>query len=629
MAIEMNMIWIILCGFLIFFMQAGFTCLEVGFVHTKNVIFVAIENLLTFMITTICFCIVGFPVMFGESFYGFFGTSLWGLRDVVSLNDLGYSLVFIELMFATVAVTIFAGAMSERTKIVPLLIMAVISSTIIYPVFGHWVWGGSLLNQETWLSSLGFMDFAGASVVHITAGFTALAGITVVGSRKNTKNSKTNIPFASIGVLILWFGWMGFNGSGNFEFTDLTPLAILNTNIAAATGMLGALSINFITKSNNGYLVSLFNGVLGGLVAITACAYYCTPLAAMLLGFVTGIIVDLSTYVLRKLNLDDAINAIPVHLFGGICGCVLLPFFIREEFLLTSDRMTQFGVQLIGVIVNFMWVYGLSFVVFKLINKIYPMRVTFEEEEKGLNIVEFDDYYSWETYTERLGFEEKINEKNILLRKQARLLVVTEEQEKAKLARDLHDGVGQTLASLKLVLQLFKKNTAVNDCKNQSLAVENACELVDTSIDEMRNVLQNLKPQELEKNGLEGGINRIINVLNEYHSGECTLEINDEIPKFDDVTNLNIYRVLQEVSTNILKHSDSNLVKMVLKKSTDNKMYIFCIEDDGKGFDMQREKQGIGLSSMADRMKMLGGKFNIKSSINKGTVITMEVPLNE
>ncbi len=293
MELSLDIIWLVICGCFVFFMQAGLTCLEVGFIQSKNIIFVSIENLLTFMITTICYCLVGFPLMFGESFYGIVGTSLWGLKDIHTLNDLGLAFVFIELMFAAVAVTIFAGSMSERTKIIPLQIAAFVGSILIYPVYGHWVWGGNFLNQSTWLQDLGFIDCAGASVVHVTAGFIALAGIRVIGKRNKATSGRSNIPIATLGVFILWFGWMGFNGGSTFRFSEEVGIAVLNTNLSAATGMAGALMLNFVMKRNGGYLVSLFNGVLGGLVAITAAAFYCTPLSAMAIGFITGIIVDL------------------------------------------------------------------------------------------------------------------------------------------------------------------------------------------------------------------------------------------------------------------------------------------------------------------------------------------------
>lgn len=629
MELSLDIIWIVICGCFVFFMQAGLTCLEVGFIQSKNIIFVSIENLLTFMVTTICFCLVGFPLMFGKSFHGIIGISLWGLKGITSQNNLGFAFVFIELMFAAVAVTIFAGAMSERTKIVPLQIAAFVSSILIYPILGHWVWGGNFLNQSPWLQKLGFIDCAGASVVHVTAGFIALAGITVVGGRKKATSGRSNIPIATLGVFILWFGWMGFNGGSTFRFSEEVGIAVLNTNLSAAAGMAGALILNFLMKKNGGYLVSLFNGVLGGLVAITAGAFYCTPVAAIEIGFITGIIVDSSRYLLERWQLDDAVNAIPAHLVGGIAGCLLLPFFIEEQYLNLPDRISQFGVQVIGILANFIWVFGLSYILFIIIDKTIGLRVTTEEEEKGLNIVEFEDYYSWEKYIEISGFEAEIKEKNNLLRKQARLLVVTEEQERKKLARDLHDGVGQSLAALKLMVGLAKKQVEDKNDEKLSTNMEKTLHLAETSLMEMREVLNNLSPKILETKGLTEGIKALTQKVNELEKMSCKLLIEDELPSVDDAIALNIYRVLQEALTNVIKHAKAQNVLITISYDEVKKVYVFKVADDGIGFHINKNELGLGILSMSDRVKMLGGNFQVTSRLEGGTTVIMEVPVND
>ncbi|MBN7772149.1 histidine kinase [Clostridium aminobutyricum] len=629
MQLSLDIIWVTICACFVFFMQAGFTCLEVGFIQSKNVIFVAIENLLTFMITTICFSMIGFPLMFGKSFHELIGTSLWDLKNVDIINPLGFAFVFLQIMFAAVAVTIFAGAMSERTKIIPLQIAAIVSSILIYPVFGHWVWGGNFLDQTTWLQKLGFIDCAGASVVHMTSGFIALAGIKVVGKRKKTIAGRYNIPFATLGVFILWFGWMGFNGASFFAFSDKVGLAILNTNLSASAGMAGALALNFFVKRKGGYLISLFNGVLGGLVAITACSYYCTPISAIALGFVSGVIVDASSDLLDKWQLDDAVNAVPVHLFGGIAGCLLLPFFIQPQYLNADSRMEQFGIQFVGILANFGWVFGISYLMFILLNKMMGLRVTPEEERKGLNIVEFDDYYSWEKYVEISGFEAEIKEKNDLLRKQARLLVTTEEQEKKKLARDLHDGVGQSLAALKLILGLTKRQMEVQGEEKLVKNTEKASQLAEDSIREMRGILNNLKPKALEENDLLGAIQELTESINSLEKIHCKLNVEDPLPHFDETVALNIYRVLQEAVTNVIKHSKANRLILTAFLNKESDFYIFKVEDDGIGFPINEKEFGVGMMSMGDRVKMLGGYFHVLSEIGKGTTVVMEVPVDD
>jgi len=626
-------LWIIICACFVFFMQAGFICYEVGFVQSKNVISVAIENLLTFMITTIGFCLVGFPLMFGETYRGLIGNSFWHFEGISEASPLGYAFVFFELMFAATAVTIFAGSMSERTKLFPLQIAAIISAVVIFPIYGHWVWGGIFLKQDTWLSYLGFIDFAGATVVHTTAGFIALAGLIVVGKRNKPKSGRSNIPFAALGVFILWFAWFGFNGGSILAFNDKVGLILFNTNLAAASGMLGALAMNLLLSRNGGYLISIFNGVLGGLVAITAASYYLEPLAALMIGLLSGMIVDLSSYLLDKTGIDDAVGAVPIHLFGGMAGTLLLPFFMSEELLHTGDRFSQFLVQLLGLFVNFCWAFGVAFIMFKIIDRTFGLRVTVEEEEKGLNIVEFSDIYSWEKYMEISGYEREINDKNDLLRKQARLLTVTEEQEKAKLARDLHDGVGQSLAALKLILGITKKNLEGSkthpDQEKLIQSTDKAVTLAENSINEIRNVLNNLKPEPLTENGLTSGLTAMAEGINQTGTLNCALQIKRPMPHFDETVTLNIYRVMQEAITNVVKHANAKKVDIIAGESRDDRIYDFQVVDDGIGFSTEKEGCGVGIPSMADRVKMLGGTFYIDTAEGKGTKIVVEVPITD
>lgn len=630
---EIDTLWIILCACFIFFMQAGFICYEVGFVQSKNVISVAIENLLTFMTTTIGFCLVGFPLMFGRTWKGLIGGSFWNFLGLTDASPIGFAFMFFELMFAATSVTIFAGSMSERTKLFPLQIAAIVSAMLIFPVYGHWVWGGFLIKQGTWLSSMGFIDFAGATVVHTTAGFIALAGLLVVGKRNKPKRGRSNIPFAVLGVFILWFAWFGFNGGSLLAFSDNVGLILINTNLAAASGMLGALVMNLLLSRNGGYLISIFNGVLGGLVAITAASYYLEPLSALAIGLLSGMMVDFASFLLDKTGIDDTVGAVPIHLFGGMAGTLLLPFFMKSELLHTGDRLSQFLVQLFGLFVNFCWAFGVAFFMFKIIDMTLGLRVTAEEEEKGLNIVEFSDIYSWEKYMEINSYEEEIKDKNDLLRKQTRLLAVTEEQEKMKLARDLHDGVGQSLAALKLILGITKKKLEVSENRyDQEKLLQNtdkAMTLAENSISEIRNVLNNLKPEPLKENGLTSGLSAIADGINQTENLVCLLHIINPIPHFDETVNLNIYRIIQEAVTNIVKHANAGKVEIIAGESGGTKYYDFHIRDDGVGFMVGEGQYGVGIPSMEDRVKMLGGSFSIESTKGEGTKIVVEVPISD
>jgi len=593
-------IWILICGALVFFMQAGFTCYEAGFVQSKNVISVSIENLLTFMITVALFIFAGYPLMFGESIF--------------NMPQDHYAYLFLHIMFAAVAVTIFAGAMSERSKLSALLTASIFAAGFIYPVYGRFVWGDMFGGSGAWLHNIGYMDYAGASVVHTTAGFITLAGLIIVGSRVETKSGKSNIPLATLGVFILWFGWLGFNGGNQQVTMDKMGLIFLNTTLAATFGMMGALITNLLIKRKGRYLISIFNGVLAGLVAITAMSGWCLPWAALIIGFIAGVCADLSTLLLDKYNIDDVVNAIPAHLVGGLCGILLLPFFIQSRYLLRGSRIEQFGAQVLGIAVNFGWAFGLSLLMFYVIKKTMGIRVGRDEENKGLNIVEFNDLYSWESYMEISSYESQINEKNRLLMKQSKLLSKTEAQEKENLARSLHDGLGQSLAALKLLLQM-----------NDSEISRQALELTETSIAEMRNVLNDLRPAWLEE-GLEKALAYMTESLDGLNDFSCKIDIEDSLPPFDETMSLNIYRLIQEALTNVVKHSKATEATVTCKMANDK--CTFVITDNGIGVDPKNTDYGIGINSMTDRARMIGGDLHIATSPGDGTTIEIEVPVN-
>jgi len=344
-------------------------------------------------------------------------------------------------------------------------------------------------------------------------------------------------------------------------------------------------------------------------------------------------LVDLSKYLLDKFKIDDAVGAIPIHLFGGIAGTLLIPFFMKAEFLHTANRLSQFFVQFLGLIVNFCWAFGIAFLMFKIIDKSVGLRVTAEEEEQGLNIAEFSDIYSWEKYMEISGYETEIKQKNDLLRKQTRLLTVTEEQEKKKLARDLHDGVGQSLAALKIILGLTNKQLAtgvtVVNPENLLKNTKKAAELAENSIDEIRNVLNNLKPEQLKMNGLTGGLEAMTKDLNEMGHLTCSLEMMKPIPYFDEMITLNIYRIIQEALTNVVKHSKAHRIIISTGTMNNYDFYDFQIWDDGVGFDTKNREYGVGIPSMNDRVKMLGGRFQVISEQGRGTKVIVEVPISE
>lgn len=635
---EIDHLWIVICACFVFFMQAGFICYEVGFVRPKNVVSVAIENIIAFVIATLAFCVVGFSFMFGQTQGGLIGGSNWLLQNLK--GDYDYIFVLYELMFAGTAVTIFSGSMSERTKLKALVIAAIVTGAVIYPVFGHWVWGGNYTPQKTFLGSLGFMDFAGATVVHSTAGWVALAGTIVLGPRKGRwdengkpkRMGRSNIPFAALGTFILWFSWFGFNGGNLFAFSDKVGPILLNTNIAAATGIVGATIATRILARDQSFMEAVFNGALGGLVAITASSDILSLWQAALVGLIAGGATVLGSLLLLKLKIDDAVNAIPIHGIGGACGAILCAVFASPDKLLLPTRLGQILVQLLGVGVNFVWAFGIGLVMFILIDKTIGLRVSGEEEEKGLNVVEFSDISSWLEHLKEEHYEQltqdlysTIQKQNIDLQRQRDLLVASQERERQQIARDLHDGVGQSLVALKINLGLLPLQPAGEALKKHT---GKTIRMVDEAIAEIRNVICNLEPSALKKEGLSSSIKSLCGKLEQISGIHFHCTITDSMPAWSETEELNIYRIVQECLTNIIKHSGATEADINMLTLSENRFLISVI-DNGRGFSLQTVDSGFGLTSIRERSAILNAKIAIDSVEGGGTRVILEVPYEQ
>lgn len=398
-------VWVAVCGSLVFFMQPGFQMVESGLTREKNSINVAIKNLTDIGISLFVYWLFGFAIMFGHSKGGFIGTThfLPGGFNNVSFDLCNF--LFFEAMFCSTSATIVSGAVAERMKYSSYIISTFIISALIYPVFGHWAWNGiqpSFISDSAgWLNKIGFVDFAGSTVVHSVGGYVALAGVIILGARKGrfvqdyqtgkTKSREIqgcNIPMTVAGVFILWFGWLGFNGGSDLAFTDRIPQVLMNTCISAATGMLSSLFVGwaFSGLPNVNFVI---NGTLAGLVSITAGCHCVTPGAAALIGIIGGIVMLLASKLLEKLKLDDAVGAIPVHLAAGIWGTLAVGIFGQPEQLGTNPILgSQLLAQVIGIAACGIWSFGIAFTLLFILNKIKPLRVASEDEDKGLNIVE-------------------------------------------------------------------------------------------------------------------------------------------------------------------------------------------------------------------------------------------------
>lgn len=390
---HMDILWILLGAMLVFVMQAGFLCLESGLVRSKNSINVATKNITDFIISSALFWIVGFAIMFGDSYAGVIGTSGFFFGD--NASSLHISIFLFQMMFCGTAATLVSGAVAERMSYLGYIITTITISLLIYPVVGHWVWAGVVSGTASgWLEQSGFIDFAGSTVVHSVGGWVALAAILVIGprigrfERGNTHIPGSNIPMAMLGALLIWFGWFGFNGGSTLAWSDAVPGILLNTCLAAFWGGISAIVIKYLT---DGYIdvSQIINGVLGGLVAVTANCHAVSPAEAAIIGGIAGAIVAFGNRLLEYRKIDDAIGVIPVHLFAGIWGTLAVALFADPVIIGTGlTSLQQLKVQLTGIVTIGLYSFTSAYIIFRLVNKVYRLRVPADDELSGLNVSE-------------------------------------------------------------------------------------------------------------------------------------------------------------------------------------------------------------------------------------------------
>jgi Amt family ammonium transporter len=391
---NLNTVWIIIAGAMVFFMQAGFCLLELGLTRAKNAINICMKNSLDFCVGTLCFFFVGFGLMFGNSLEGVIGTGPFWLSEVPSSNQL-WAFWFFQLVFCGTAATIISGAMAERTKFIGYLLYTAVMTALIYPIIGHWAWGSfgqgfGFGSGEGWLQAKGFVDFAGSGVVHSVGGAAALAGIIIVGPRigrfrpDGTANlmSGHNLPMAALGTFILWFGWYGFNPGSTLVGDGSIARIAVNTTLAPAAGAIMGMMAMWLHQGRPDLPMTL-NGALGGLVGITANCHCVTPFSAVIIGLVAGIIATFGCLFLERLKLDDAVGAVPVHLFCGIWGVLAVALFNEEGF--SPEKL---GVQALGAGSIFGAAFLSALIMFFLIDKIFGLRAGENEQDLGLDFTE-------------------------------------------------------------------------------------------------------------------------------------------------------------------------------------------------------------------------------------------------
>ena len=385
-----DQLWILLCSGLVFLMQAGFMCLESGLTRAKNSINVAVKNIADFGISVALFWAFGFGIMFGLSQAGWIGSSnFFPSAEAEQSSTIAFFIY--QAMFCGTATTIISGAVAERLKFSAYIIIAILVSGIIYPVLGHWAW-----NDNGWLRQLGFIDFAGSTVVHSVGAWVSLAALILIGARQGrfsaskqvNKIQGTNLPFAVLGALLLWVGWLGFNGGSTLALNEQVPGIILNTIISGVAGMLTA---TFWSQWHHGRIEveELINGSIAGLVAITACCdSVATPLA-VIIGATGAIAAQLVSQTLQNRGIDDAVDAVAVHGGAGLWGTLCVALFGQLDLIDTGlTRINQLGIQLLGISVIGCCAFGLTWILLKSLNFFFELRVSLEAEQLGLNVSE-------------------------------------------------------------------------------------------------------------------------------------------------------------------------------------------------------------------------------------------------
>lgn len=389
--IYLNTIWVILAAAMVLLMEGGFSLLEAGFVRTKNAVNVTMKIFVDLTIGALTFWGVGFGLMFGKDAFGIIGTTLIGTPEKIALSFELPSTAFVlfQMGFAVACISIISGAVAERMNFKAYILTAALICMIIYPISGHWIW-----SRDGWLARLGMKDFAGSAVIHALGGFAALAMAKLLGPRKGRFNSDgsvnvfapSNIPLASAGAFILWFGWFAFNAGSTLDASNGSLASIaMNTMLAGACGGTTALIITMI-KFGKADPSMTINGILAGLVAITAGCAFVSHWSAILIGIISGFIVIYATLFVDFIRVDDPVGAVAVHGFNGVFGTIAVGLFDTSQGLFTTGDLSLLKIQVLGAVVVVFWgIVGGAFMA-KVCEITVGLRAHEREEEEGLDM---------------------------------------------------------------------------------------------------------------------------------------------------------------------------------------------------------------------------------------------------
>jgi Amt family ammonium transporter len=404
---QLNAVWVVIAAAMVLFMEGGFSLLEAGFIRTKNAVNVTMKIFVDLTVGTLAYWIVGFAIMYGKDAFGIIGTNLFGnpqnIALTIPLPSAAY--VLFQIGFAVACISIVSGAVAERMNFNAYIVTAAIICIIIYPLSGHWIW-----NPNGWLAKLGMEDFAGSAAIHAVGGFAAFSMAKFLGPRKGRFNSDgstnvfapSNIPLASAGTFILWFGWFAFNAGSTLDASNKALASIaLNTMLAGASGGTAAMFMT-VKKFGKADPSMIINGVLAGLVAITAGCAFVSQWSAIIIGAISGLIVIYATLFVDNLKVDDPVGAVAVHGFNGVFGTIAVGLFDKSQGLLTTGHFNLLIVQLLGAVVVVIWGLAGGAFMAKVCEKTVGLRASEREEEEGLDMA----YHGIPAYNELERFSD-------------------------------------------------------------------------------------------------------------------------------------------------------------------------------------------------------------------------------
>ena len=678
--LQIDLIWLILCTALVLLMQAGFLCVESGAVRRKNTVNVAIKNILDFCIAAFAFYLIGYSLAFGDSVSGIIGNpaALGQLSDPAEIVKFLYL-----LMFCGTAVTIISGAIAERTRLIGYLIITAMISIIIYPIFCHWVW-----NDNGWLAQLGFVDFAGASVVHATGGWLALAACLVIGPRAEIDVEHGapayNLTYSSLGALLLLLGWLGFNGGSLFQFGEQVISVLANTVMAGiAGGLVAALFAIFTTRILRFELLLI--GMIAALVGVTASAHAVSINGALIVGSICAVCALIGHRKITSLGVDDVVGAFAAHGVAGVVGILLVPFVADANLLGTGLTLwPQLEAQLYGVIANFAWSFVVGGACLLVINLFVPLRCSIEAERQGLDLSEHGVRNALFTLGERI--RNKGSETNV----QAGLDPNSEEGQIALEFETLSHQVVEAKNDRSLAYESKHRADRANEAKSQFLA--NMSHELRTPLNGILGTLEVVLHDKLDdelKDSLytaKSSSEHLLALLNDLldtaklEAGEVELEwrpvelkviarevtetfshaakqkgirlkstIETDVPDCVIVDSTRLKQVLMNLIGNALKFTEEGTVSLAISTfgPEDGLHNIrFEIADSGIGIPesaqatiFERFKQadnsttrhfggtGLGLALCKDLAELMGGSIELSSIEGQGSTFSVTLPL--